>query len=91
MEYLGTIDKIISIYSKVFQSSYTLTLIILRSRVLIDSARKEFEQAKYERDPLIIAQLLLVGRDCLNQSIDKVFIIFIISLLFKYLLLNLSV
>lgn len=45
----------------------------LWSMVLRKNARYEFEQAKYERDPLIIARLLYVGRDCLNQTTDKYF------------------
>lgn len=38
------------------------------SDVLRKNARKEFEQAKFERDPDIIVRLLVVGRDCLNQT-----------------------
>ena len=30
-------------------------------------ARKEFEAAKQERDPLVIARLLVQGRDCVQQ------------------------
>jgi 3-methyladenine DNA glycosylase Tag len=41
------------------------------STVLQKNARKEFEQARHERDPEIIARLLFVGRDCLNQTVDK--------------------
>mmetsp|Transcript_15641 Transcript_15641/g.26207 ORF Transcript_15641/g.26207 Transcript_15641/m.26207 type:complete len:91 (-) Transcript_15641:1064-1336(-) len=41
------------------------------SEVLQHNARKEFEQARYETDPLIVSRLLLVGRDCLNQTTDK--------------------
>ncbi len=33
--------------------------------VLRRHARKEFEEARHERDPLIVARLLVVGRDCL--------------------------
>jgi len=36
--------------------------------ILRSNARKEFEQARYERDPEVVARLLLVGRDCLNQT-----------------------
>ena len=39
--------------------------------VLKVNARKEFEQAKFERDPAIVARLLFVGRDCLNVTTDK--------------------
>ena len=39
--------------------------------VLRASARKEFEQARHEPDPLVVARLLVVGRDCLMQTEDK--------------------
>lgn len=39
--------------------------------VLRQSARQEFEQAKFERDTLVITRLLFVGRDCLTQTTDK--------------------
>jgi hypothetical protein len=39
--------------------------------VLRANARKEFEQARYETDPELIARCLFVGRDCLNQARDK--------------------
>lgn len=41
------------------------------SNVLRQNARKEFEQARFEKDPEIIARLLFVGRDCLNQTNDR--------------------
>mmetsp|Transcript_48057 Transcript_48057/g.84218 ORF Transcript_48057/g.84218 Transcript_48057/m.84218 type:complete len:92 (-) Transcript_48057:91-366(-) len=43
----------------------------LWSDVLRQNARKEFEQARFERDPLVVTRLLVVGRDCLNQTADK--------------------
>lgn len=39
--------------------------------VLRREARKEFEAASVESDPLIVARLLVVGRDCLNQTQEK--------------------
>ena len=39
--------------------------------VLRREARKEFEAASVERDPIIVARLLVVGRDCLNQTQEK--------------------
>lgn len=41
------------------------------SSVLRQNARKEFEQARYEQDHLVITRLLFVGRDCLNQTTEK--------------------
>ena len=35
------------------------------------NARKEFESSKYETDSLIIHRLLVVGRDCLMQTTEK--------------------
>lgn len=40
--------------------------------VLRENARKEFEQARYETDRLIITRMLVVGRDSLNQIKEKV-------------------
>jgi len=34
-------------------------------------ARKEFEAAKEETDPLILARLLVTGRDCVQQVQNK--------------------
>ena len=36
-------------------------------KILQENARKEFEEARYEKDPLIVARLLVVGRDSLLQ------------------------
>ena len=41
--------------------------------VLVENARAEFEQARYESDPLVIARLQFVGRDCLNRTKDQLF------------------
>jgi hypothetical protein len=38
---------------------------------LVASARKEFEIARHERDPAIISQLLIGGRDALMQVSDR--------------------
>ncbi|KAG0588426.1 hypothetical protein KC19_2G241900 [Ceratodon purpureus] len=40
--------------------------------LLRESARMEYEQARYETDPEIIARLLVVGRDAVQAAIDKV-------------------
>ena len=38
---------------------------------LKQEARKEFDAAKEERDPLILARLLVTGRDCVQQVQNK--------------------
>ncbi|CAM9452423.1 unnamed protein product [Ectocarpus sp. 4 AP-2014] len=38
-------------------------------KILRESSRKEFEQARHETDPLVVARLLVVGRQCLNDTI----------------------
>ena len=43
----------------------------LWSSIIKINARKEFEQARFERDTLIVARLLFVGRDCLNTTLEK--------------------
>lgn len=40
--------------------------------ILKENARKEFEQARYERDPEMVSRMLVVGRDALNQAMEKV-------------------
>ena len=42
------------------------------SEKLRKSARKEFEEARHERDPLIQARLLVVGRQCLDNTMKKI-------------------
>lgn len=39
--------------------------------VLARSARNEFEQARFERDPELIARMLVVGRDALMRTQEK--------------------
>jgi len=39
--------------------------------VLRESTRKEFEQARQEPDPLLVARLLVVGRQCLDSMVRK--------------------
>eukprot|EP01041_Mallomonas_annulata_P011816 gene11816-24758_t len=41
------------------------------SDILQSSARKEFEQGRFETDPIIATRMVLVGRDCLNQTAEK--------------------
>eukprot|EP00512_Aurantiochytrium_limacinum_P001992 CAMPEP_0171484662 /NCGR_PEP_ID=MMETSP0958-20121227/124_1 /TAXON_ID=87120 /ORGANISM="Aurantiochytrium limacinum, Strain ATCCMYA-1381" /LENGTH=97 /DNA_ID=CAMNT_0012017385 /DNA_START=195 /DNA_END=488 /DNA_ORIENTATION=- len=41
------------------------------SRVLKESARKEFEEARYEKDPIIVARMLVVGRQCVEDMKRK--------------------
>ena len=43
----------------------------LWSDILKKNARKEFEEARHERDPIIVARLLFTGRECLNKSMEK--------------------
>jgi hypothetical protein len=41
------------------------------SEKLIKSARKEFEQARYEKDPELIARLLIGGREAMEKVTDR--------------------
>ena len=36
------------------------------------NARAEFEQARYEQDPELVTRMLVVGRDSLTATLDKV-------------------
>ena len=37
------------------------------NKMLKEQARKEFEESRQEKDPLIIARMLVTGRDCVQQ------------------------
>ena len=37
-----------------------------------ESARKEYEAARFEKDPQIINKLIVSGRDCLEKSLQNV-------------------
>jgi Complex 1 protein (LYR family) len=37
------------------------------NQILREQARREFEASRKEEDPLVIARLLVTGRDCLQQ------------------------
>ena len=36
------------------------------NKVLKQEARKEFEAARWEKDPLVVARLLVTGRECVQ-------------------------
>ncbi|GLJ08553.1 hypothetical protein SUGI_0091210 [Cryptomeria japonica] len=44
---------------------------VLWRDILRANARQEFEDARYEKDPEIIARLLVGGRDAVHAAIDK--------------------
>lgn len=44
---------------------------VLWRDLLKDSARKEFELARFETDPEIVTRLLIGGREAVNNAIDK--------------------
>lgn len=44
---------------------------ILWRDVLRSNARREFEEARFERDPEIITRLLIGGRDAVHAALDK--------------------
>lgn len=44
---------------------------VLWRDVLRSNARREFEEARFERDPEIITRLLIGGRDAVQSALDK--------------------
>lgn len=44
---------------------------VLWRDILRDNARKEFEQARFERDPEIVTRLLIGGRDAVQSALEK--------------------
>lgn len=39
--------------------------------VLRENARKEFEEARFEKDPEVVTRLIIGGRDAVQSAIDK--------------------
>ncbi|KAL3505437.1 hypothetical protein ACH5RR_035278 [Cinchona calisaya] len=44
---------------------------VLWRDVLRENARKEFEEARFEKDPEVITRLLIGGRDAVQAALDK--------------------
>ncbi|KAJ7969237.1 Complex 1 LYR protein [Quillaja saponaria] len=44
---------------------------ILWRDVLRENSRKEFEEARFEKDPEVITRLLIGGRDAVQSALDK--------------------
>ena len=44
---------------------------VLWRDILRENARKEFEEARFEKDPEVITRLLIGGRDAVQAAIDK--------------------
>ncbi|XP_051139130.1 uncharacterized protein LOC127256938 [Andrographis paniculata] len=44
---------------------------VLWRDVLRENARKEFEEARFEKDPEVVTRLLIGGRDAVQTAIDK--------------------
>ncbi|PIN18538.1 NADH:ubiquinone oxidoreductase, NDUFA6/B14 subunit [Handroanthus impetiginosus] len=44
---------------------------VLWRDVLRENARKEFEEARFERDPEVVTRLLIGGRDAVQAALDK--------------------
>ncbi|XP_021730284.1 uncharacterized protein LOC110697234 [Chenopodium quinoa] len=44
---------------------------VLWRDILRENARKEFEEARFEKDPEVITRLLIGGRDAVQAALDK--------------------
>src|SRR5690606_4537393 len=68
----GICEKFSEIFFFVFFLLLQFADLENRNEVIRESTRKEFELAKFEKDPHIIAKLLLVGRQSLDNVTEKV-------------------
>ncbi|KAL9445796.1 hypothetical protein AB3S75_013644 [Citrus x aurantiifolia] len=44
---------------------------VLWRDILRESVRKEFEEARFEKDPEIVTRLLIGGRDAVQSALEK--------------------
>ena len=74
-EVLTTKREALSLYRAVYRASFMFVWKNERGvewkEVIRESARKEFEAARQESDPEMVARLLLTGRDYLDQAVQK--------------------
>jgi len=72
---LTTRKEALSLYRSVIRASVLFVWRDTKGRVWKDvireSARKEFEQGKHERDPEIVNRLILSGREAVDVALDK--------------------
>ena len=75
IEVLTTKREALSLYRAVWRASF---LFVWKNEkgeewrdVIRESARKEFEAARHEKDPEMITRLLVTGRDYLDQAMEK--------------------
>jgi hypothetical protein len=72
---LTTRREALSLYREVLRWSNLFVWTDSSGRVWRDvirqSTRKEFEDARFERDPEIVNRLLVTGRDCVQKTVDR--------------------
>ena len=72
---LTTRSEALSLYRAVIRASVFFVWRDERGRlwrdVIRESARKEFDAGRLERDPEMVNRLLLTGRDALDQAVGK--------------------
>ena len=75
IEVLTTRREALSLYRAVWRASF---LFVWKNEkgeewrdIIRESARKEFEAARHEKDPEMITRLLVTGRDYLDQAMEK--------------------
>lgn len=71
----STKREALALYRDIFRASrfflWTNEKGILWRDILRANARREFEEARFERDPEVIARLLVGGRDAVETAVDK--------------------
>lgn len=71
----STRREALSLYRDIIRATRFFTWVDSRGAIwrdiLRENARKEFEAARFERDPEVITRLLLGGHDAVEAAIDK--------------------
>ncbi|URE04937.1 Complex 1 protein (LYR family) [Musa troglodytarum] len=71
----GTRREALSLYRDVLRASRFFAWPDARGvpwrEVLRENARREFEEARFERDPEVVTRLLIGGRDAVQKALDK--------------------
>jgi len=72
---LSTRKEALSLYRAVIRASVLFVWKDTKGRmwkdVIRESARKEFEEGKHERDPEMVNRLILSGREAVDAALDR--------------------
>ena len=69
------VNSLKEFYIFALDNIYFLIKLSKRSELIRKSTRKEFELARYEKDPVLIMKMIITSREAILKTKEKVFIV----------------